>query len=391
MTTIPISYNLRNLGARWTNTLVAVLGIAGVVGVFVATISMANGFRSTLKASGSPDNVMLRRAGSNAELESGLSLEQAKVAMTYPQVAAGTDGQPLGSPEVVVVAALPMITTGTDANVQVRGVSKTVWQVRPTVRITAGRTLTPGLPELNVGKNAASLYRGLELGGVVAFGGQNWTVVGLFDAGGSAFDSEIWADATVLNEGFQRPKESCQSITLKLKSADDFTAFKDAASVDPRLTVTVERESDYYRRQSKMVETLIRVLGYMVASVMAIGAVFGALNTMYSSVSARSREVATLRALGFSRYSIVLSFTLESICISTVGAVLGCLLVIPLNGYTASTINWSTFSHLGFAFQITPTLVGTGFLFAWLMGFLGGFFPALRAARQSIPTILRGL
>jgi putative ABC transport system permease protein len=211
------------------------------------------------------------------------------------------------------------------------------------------------------------------------------------DSGGSAFDSELWCDAAVLNQVFDRPENIYQSVTARLVATDGFTAFKDRLTSDPRLTVQVERETAYYSRQSRVVTTLIRVLGFLVAAVMAVGAVFGALNTMYSAVAARSREIATMRALGFSRGSVVLSFVVESLLIAAVGGALGCLAVLPLNGFTTGTINWQTFSHLAFAFRVTPGLMLAGLAFAVLMGFVGGVFPALRAARMSVARALREL
>ena len=388
---IPISYNLRSAAARWPTALVSVLGIAGTVGVFVAMLAMARGFQATLVASGSPQNAMVLRAGSDSEMVSAVSLDQARIIGDAPEVARDGDGAPLASPEVVVIAAFQLASTGTDANVQVRGVSPAAVAVRPNVRVAQGRFFRPGLAELVVGRNAAQIYRGLELGDAVDFGGQTWRVVGIMDAGGSAFDSELWCDAAVLNQTFKRPDNVYQSMTLRLAAADRFAAFKDRLTADPRLTVEVDRETEYYAKHSRVVSTLIRVLGFLVAAVMAIGAVFGALNTMYSAVAARAREIATMRALGFGGGSVVLSFVLESVLIALAGGLLGCLAVLPLNGFTTGTINWQTFSHLAFAFKVTPELLMAGMVFALLMGVVGGLFPALRAARMSVARALREL
>jgi putative ABC transport system permease protein len=388
---IPISYNLRSAIARWPAALVSVLGIAGTVGVFVAMLSMARGFQSTLIASGSPQNAMILRAGADAEMVSAITLEEVRTIGDAPEVARGAGGAPLVSPEVVVVAAFQLASSGTDANVQVRGVSPLALEVRPNVRVADGRFFRPGLAELVVGRNAAAIYRGLSLGDAVDFGGQTWYVVGIMDAGGSAFDSELWCDAAVLNQVFDRPENIFQSVTARLTSETRFTELKDRLTSDPRLTVQVDRETAYYERQSRVVSTLIRVLGFLVAAVMAVGAVFGALNTMYSAVAARAREIATMRALGFGRGSVVLSFVIESLLIAAAGGVLGCLAVLPLNGFTTGTINWQTFSHLAFAFRVTPGLMLAGLAFALLMGFAGGFFPALRAARMSVARALREL
>jgi putative ABC transport system permease protein len=289
------------------------------------------------------------------------------------------------------VAAFPLRSTGTDANVQVRGVSPKALAVRESVKIVAGRFFQPGLTELIVGRNVASSYVGFELGKTVRFGGGTWTVVGVFDAGGSAFDSEVWGDATVLNQVYQRPQNLFQSVTVRLVAPDTLGLFKDALSSDPRVTVQVEREIDYYAKQSQQLTTLITVLGTIVALVMGIGAVFAALNTMYSAVAERSREIATMRAVGFSSGSVVISFVVEALCIASVGGVLGCAAVLPLNGLTTGTINWQTFSHLAFAFRVTPLLLAAGLVFALLMGLVGGIPPAIRAARQRIAVALREL
>ena len=273
----------------------------------------------------------------------------------------------------------------------VRGVSARALAVRPSVRIIAGRPFEPGLSELLVGRNVASSYVGLELGKTVRFGGGSWTVVGVFDAGGSAFDSELWCDANVLKQVYQRPQNLFQSVTVRLTSPEALTPFKDALTADPRLTVQVDREVEYYAKQSRQLTTLITVLGSLVALVMGVGAVFGALNTMYSAVAERAREIATLRALGFGSGSVVLSFVVEALGIALAGGLLGCLAVLPLNGLTTGTINWQTFSHLAFAFRITPVLLIWGLLFALLMGLVGGLPPAVRASRAPIVIALREL
>jgi putative ABC transport system permease protein len=387
---IPLAYNARSILKRWTSAIVAVLGVAGTVGVFVAMLAMANGFRATLVASGSPDNAIVRRAGADTEMVSAISLEQFRVIENAAGVARDDQG-PLVSGEVVVIAAFPLARTGTTANVQVRGVSDRVLQVRTGARIAAGRFFRPGLAELVVGRNAEKAYSGLALGSTVRFGGGSWQVVGVIDAGGSAFDSEVWCDANVLNQVYQRPTNIFQSVTARLESPTALTRFKDALTSDPRLSVQVERETEYYERHSQAVTSLIRILGFLVALVMGIGAVFGALNTMYSAVAERSREIATMRALGFGGGTIVLSFVAESLFIALAGGALGCLAVLPMNGFTTGTINWQTFSHLAFAFRITPVLLAQGLVFAGLMGIVGGVPPAIRAVRRPIAVALREL
>jgi putative ABC transport system permease protein len=388
---IPLVYNVRSLAARWTSTVVAVLGIAGTVSVFVAMLALARGFEATLVASGSDRNAIVRRAGSTSEMDSGITLDQVRILEDAPGVARAPGAGPLVSPEMVVVAAFPLKGRDTDGNAQVRGVSPKALTVRPSIRLVAGRMFHPGLTELVVGKNVAAAYVGLELGDTVRFGGGAWTVVGVVDAGGTSFDSEIWVDATVLKQVFLRPANLFQSVTVRLTSPEALGDFKDALTSDPRLTVQVDREVDYYAKQSRQLTTLITVLGTIVAVVMGVGAVFGALNTMYAAVAERSREIATMRALGFGSGSVVLSFVIEALVIALVGGVLGCAVVLPLNGLTTGTMNWQTFSHLAFAFQVTPLLLGWGLLFALAMGLVGGVPPALRAARAPIAMTLREL
>jgi putative ABC transport system permease protein len=387
---IPVIYNLRSVRARWASAIVAVLGIAGTVGVFVAMLALARGFRATLVSSGSAENAIIRRAGATAELDGAVGLDQVRVIQDAPGIAhAGTE--PLMSPEVVVVASFPLKTTGTDANVQVRGLSANVLGVRKNVHISQGRFFEPGLAELVVGRNVADSYQGLGLGNTVRFGGGTWKIVGVFDSGGSAFDSEIWCDARVLNQVYKRPEGVFQSVTVRLSSVPALGELRDSLTADPRMTVQVDREVDYYEKQSRALTTLITVLGSLIAAVMGIGAVFGALNTMYSAVAERSREIATMRAIGFGSGSIVISFLFEALLIAFIGGLLGCVAVLPLNGLTTGTMNWQTFSHLAFAFRVSPPLLGIGILFALLMGLLGGVPPAIRAARRPIALALREL
>jgi putative ABC transport system permease protein len=387
---VPISYNFRSIRERWTSTIVAVLGIAGTVGVFVAMLSLARGFKATLVASGSPGNALVMRAGSSSEMMGGITLESVKVVQDAPGVARDSSG-PLVTQEVVGVMPFPLISTGTDANVQVRGVSPNVLEIRRFVKMTEGRMFQPGLSELVVGKNASRTYQGLTLGNSVDFAGGHWKIVGVFDAGGSSFDSEVWCDAKLFNQVLHRPENIFQSATVHLASPDSFNTFKDSLTTDPRLNVDVIREIDYYAKQSTVMTRLITILGGFVAAIMAVGAIFGALNTMYSAVSERGREIATMRALGFSTWNVLLSFLFEALLISFAGGILGCLVVLPLNGWTTSTMNFQTFSNIAFAFKITLDLLLLGILFALIMGVLGGFFPAIRAATRPVAVALREL
>ena len=266
---IPLAYNVRSLRVRWTSTVVAVLGITGTVGVFVAMMALARGFRATLVSSGSPRNAIIRRAGSTSEMESAVTMDQLRVVEDMPGVARN-GSEPLASPESVVVAAFPLKATGTDANVQVRGVSPRVLEVRDQVKIVSGRFFRPGLDELVVGRNVARTYAGFDLGSTVKFGGGTWTVVGVFDAGGSAFDSELWADSEVVKQVYKRPLNVYQSVTVRLTSADAYPAFKDAITSDPRVTLQVDREIEYYEKQSRAFTRLVTVLGVLVGGVMSV-------------------------------------------------------------------------------------------------------------------------
>jgi putative ABC transport system permease protein len=387
---IPLIYNVRSVRARWTSTIVAVLGIAGTVGVFVAMLSLARGFKATLVASGSADNALVMRAGSSSEMMGGITLDSIKVIQDAPGIARGSNG-PLITQDVVGVMPIPLISTGTDANVQIRGVSPNVLEIRKFVKMSQGRMFNPGMSEIVVGKNASKTYSGLTVGNKIDMAGGHWEVVGVFDANGSAFDSEIWTDSRVLNDILKRPSNIFQSATVHLESPSSFQALKDSLTSDPRLNVDVTREIDYYAKQSTTMTTLITVLGGLVAAIMAIGAVFGALNTMYSAVAERGREIATMRALGFNAYSVVFSFLVEALLISFIGGIIGCLVVLPLNGLTTSTMNFQTFSNLAFAFKITPELLVKGVIFALVMGVVGGLLPAVRAASLPVATALREL
>jgi putative ABC transport system permease protein len=391
MSKIPISYNIRSVRARFTSTLVAIAGIAGVVMVFLGMLALAHGFRQTMVSSGSPDNVLIRRSGSSSEMDSAVGLGDFRILRDLPEVAQDIKGAPAAVAEVVLIIPLKQKATGTEANVQVRGFSGNPLAVRPAVKLLQGRLPEPGKPELAVGSGAAKLYQDTEVGAIIPMGGRNWEVVGVFDAGGSAFDSEVWTDAILIRDTFNRSSEVFSSVTLKLAQGVDVRSFRERVDGDPRLNLSIQPEQQYYSEKSQLMANLITTLGYLIVSVMGVGAVFAALNTMSSTISARSREVATLRSLGFSGGSIVFSFILESIMIALLGGVLGCLLVLPIHGYQASTMNWDTFSHLGFAIQLSPAMMGMGLTFAMIMGIIGGWIPAAHAARRPIVDALREL
>ena len=387
---VPLSYNFRSIKVRWTSAIVAVIGIAGTVGVFIAMLSLARGFKATLVSSGSEDNALIVRAGATSEMTSGFGLDSVKIIQDEPGIARGPGG-PLVTSEAVLMAPIPMVSNGADANVQLRGVSPNVLEIRKQIKIVEGRMFKAGLSEIIVGKNATNMYSGLKLGNTISLGSVRWEVVGVFDAGGSSFDSEVWGDAHLLSAAYNRPDNSFQSLTVHLTSPDALRQLQDAISTDPRLNVDVTREIEYYAKQSNRMTTLITRLGGFVALVMAFGAVFAGLNTMYSAVAERGREIATMRALGFGSVNVVLSFLFEALLISFVGGLLGCLAVLPLNGLTTGAMNWQTFSHLAFAFKITPLLLLLGVAFALAMGAVGGMAPAIRAARLPVATALREL
>lgn len=387
---IPVVYNFRSVRQRWTSAIVAVLGISGTVGVFVAMLALARGFQATMVSSGAADNALIMRSGASSEMVAAVTLDEVHVIEDSPGVARSATG-PLVTVESVVTLPFVQRATGTDGNVQIRGVSPKVLDVRSKIKVIDGEFLHPGLSELVVGKAAAKTYNGLNLGDQVKFGGGVWRVVGIFDAGGSNFDSEVWCDGRVLRQVMHRPEDVFQSATAHLTSPDALQQFKDSIASNPRMNVDIIREVDYYDKQSQTLTTLITVLGGLVAGIMGIGAIFGALNTMYSAVAERSREIATLRALGFGAPSVVFSFLVEALLISFIGGALGCLAVLPLNGLTTAVMNMQTFTQVAFAFRVTPLLLLWGIVFALAMGIVGGFFPALRAARRPVAPALRGL
>ncbi len=388
---VPISYNFRSIRARWTSTIVAILGIAGTVSVFVAMLSLAHGFRATLVGSGTPDDALVMRAGSTTEMMGGITLDSVKLVQDKPGVARDAAGQPLVTQEVVGVIPIPLISTGTDANVEVRGVSPNVLEIRKFVKLVDGRMFHSGLDELVVGRNASKTYAGPHRR---QHDRLRWRAL---EGGGSVRRGRIVVRfrsvvrSRILNEVLKRPENIFQSATVHLTSPAAFDQFRDSITSDPQLNLEVEREVDYYAKQSSAMTRLITILGGLVAAVMAIGAVFGALNTMYSAVAERGREIATMRALGFSSWNVILSFLFEALLISFIAGVIGCLVVLPLNGMTTQTMNFSTFSSIAFAFKITFNLLVMGVIFGLAMGVLGGLLPAVRAALRPVAVSLREL
>ncbi len=379
---------LRTIPQRAGSSSVAVVGIAGVVIVFVAVLSIAEGFRAALEDAGSPDTALVMRGGSDSEMSSALAMASTRIIKDAPGVR-DDGGGPIASAELFVMINLPQRSTGTDANVPLRGVQPAAFGVRDDVTITEGRSFRLGTNEIIVGRNATEQFAGLDVGSTHRWGENTWTVVGVFEAGGTVVESEIWCDARVLQPAYRRG-ETFQSVFAKLDDAAAFQQFKDSLTADPRLDVMVEREADYYAAQSQTIHGIITGIGSVIAVLMGIGAVFGAVNTMYTAVSSRTREIATLRALGFGGVPVVISVLFESLLLSLVGGTLGgALAYVGFNGYQTATMNWQTFSQVAFAFAVTPELLVQGVSYAMAMGFLGGLFPAVRAARLPIVNALR--
>jgi putative ABC transport system permease protein len=381
--------NLRSVPQRWSTSLVIVVGIAGVVGVLTAILAMGEGFRATLGAAGKEDQAIVLRSGATSELTSGLGRETVDLIKRAPGVARGADGEPVASAEILVIADLPKQGTGTLANAPIRGVQPGAFALRPEVEIIAGRALEPGPRELIVGRGAASQFAGLDVGARVAFRDADWTVVGIFSAGGGAHESELWGDAETVMSAYRRG--GFQSVTVQLESAAAMDGFRAALADDPRLNVEAQTLQAYFSAQSRQMSTLINVLGYTVGYIMAIGALFGALNTMYAAISTRAREIATLRALGFGGAAIVVSVLLEALLLALVGGVIGGGLAwVLFNGYTVSTLG-ANFSQVAFDFKVSGALLAQGITWALVIGFIGGLLPAWRAARQEVTTALRAL
>ncbi len=383
-------FNLRNLKERLGTSLSTVVGVAGVVLVFVAVLSIANGFWTTMSSTGDEKTVIVMRSGATDEMSSGFGNDTAKIIGDAPGILR-KDGIAVSSAELYVIVDVPKIGTDTPANVPLRGVSATAPEVRGTFEIVEGRMFEPGKNEIIVGSAASTQFVGLEVGADHRWGENTWRVVGIFDNGGTVEDSEIWADVKVLQPAYRRGN-SYQSVHVRLESADAYDAFKDALTTDPRVNVKIEKKSDYHSGQSTFLSATILVLGLVIGVLMGFGAVFGALNTMYTAVSTRTREIATLRALGFGAGPVVISVLVESLMLATLGGLIGSgLAYFVFNGFQAATLNWQTFSQVAFAFAVTPPLLIGGLVYAVAMGFVGGLFPAIRAARLPVATALREL
>jgi putative ABC transport system permease protein len=379
--------NIKSIPERWATSLVIVIGLAGVVAVFTALLAMANGFSSTLRATGRQDAVIMMRGGSDAELNSGLDREQTDLLKQMPGIRLGADGKPESSAEMMVIAELiRKDDTKNGANITVRGVDPAAFALRPNLRIVNGRNFTPGLRELIVGAGVLRQFQGAEIGKVVRMRGSDWTVVGAFESG-DAHDSELWTDINVARTTFGRTGSS--SILAALDGADGLDKLKAGVAADPRLNVDVIRELDYFNGQTKQFRATIGFLAGIVTIIMALGAVFAALNSMYAAVTARGKEIATLRAIGFSGTPVLLSVMIEALLLALSGGILGALIAYVLfNNMSVSTLG-QNFTQVVFNFKVTPALVIQGLIIAVIIGMVGGFLPALRAARLPVTTSLR--
>jgi putative ABC transport system permease protein len=385
---IPLIYNLRSLRGRPATAAATVVGIGLVVLTFVGMLALAEGFRAAMIRTGRPDNVIVIRAGADAELSSGISREQAAIIRALPEVAREPDGTPLATSDVYVVITMNREVGGfTQANVPVRGVDFAAFRTRDQVRITAGRAFAPGRPEVIVGRGIARRVTGVDIGDTIELGTGTFTVVGQFEAEGSAFESEIWGENEQLMAVFRGPV--FQSVTFRLADPQAFDEVKARMAGDPRLSVDVRRESEFFAGQSTLLTNILRFLAVFVTGIMAIGAIFGAVNTMEALVSARTQEIALLLTLGFPPRSVLSSFLAESLILALAGGVLGCLLSLPLNGITTSTTNFQSFAELAFQVRVTPAILLRGLAFAAVMGLIGGWLPARHASRQVIAEALR--
>ncbi|HEY7886114.1 MAG TPA: ABC transporter permease [Cellvibrionaceae bacterium] len=380
--------NIRNLPQRLGSSSVAIFGVACVVGVFIGVLSMASGFQRTMTMAGASDTAILMRSGATSELSSGMGYEETQLIAQSPGVLK-RDGEPVTSAELYVIVDIPKRATGDSANVPLRGVQQGAFAVRDNIEFIEGRNFATGRNELIVGRGAHQQFSGLNIGEVVRLGQTEWTVVGIFSAGGGSSESELWADASTVQSAYRRGN-SFQSVRVKLESDQALETLQAAIDANPRLDMDVQRETEYMAAQAEPLSKFIKAIGYPLAVLMSLGAIFGAINTMYASVSARTREIATLRAIGFGAFPVAVSTLVESLMLALIGGVIGAVVVFLIfNGYTVSTINGASFSQVVFDFAVTPDLLYQGIVAAVVIGFIGGFFPAIRAARLPVATALR--
>ena len=383
-----VAMNLQSIPQRWGASLVIVVGIAGVVAVLVAMLSMSAGLTRTLGTTGRLDRAIVLRAGSNAELSSFLDRALVTLIKQDPAIVRGSNDLPLASGELIVITEVARKGQASGTNVTLRGVEPNAFELRPEVAIVEGRRFRPGLQELLVGRSAQRQFAGLAVGEQLVFKGAPWTIVGVFTSNGDGHESELWADTEAVQSAFSRSGYS--SVLAQLDSASAFDAFEARLRNDPQLTVDVEREQEYFSAQSETLTFLIRLLTNVITVIMAFGALFGALNTMYSAVSARTREIGTLRALGFGKVSVIASVMAEALVLAVAGGIIGAVLAYLLfNGYSVSTLSPGSFTQVAFNFAVTPALIAQGLAWALLIGFLGGLMPAFRAARLPVTDALR--
>ncbi|MBI2354971.1 MAG: ABC transporter permease [Deltaproteobacteria bacterium] len=384
---IPFSYSLRNLFTRRLTTFLTAAGMALVVFVFASVLMLSAGLEKTLIETGSDDNVIVTRKAANSEVQSGVERRQAAIVESLPEIATGGDGQPLLTKELVVLISLPKRGSDKPANVVIRGIGPASLALRPQVRLAEGRVPRPGSAEIIAGSSIAKRFKGGGIGERLRFGMRDWTVVGVFDAGATGFNSEIWGDAIQLMQAFRRPVYS--SVTFRLRDAGDFAVVKERLDGDPRLTLDVRREKQYYRDQSEAMAKFLRILGLSLTVIFSLGAVIGAMITMYAAVANRVREIGTLRAIGFRRNSILAAFLAEALLLGLIGGISGLIFASCMHLITISTMNWQTFSELAFSFTLTFDIIWKSMLFALIMGFVGGVVPAVRASRLKIVDALR--
>jgi ABC-type lipoprotein release transport system permease subunit len=384
---IPFTYIVRNLASRRLTTALTAGGMALVVYVFATVLMLAAGLEQTLVATGQDDNVVVIRRASQSEVQSGIDRQQAAIVETLPDIATGADGNRMVSREPVVLISLPKRDSAKPSNVVIRGVTPEGVALRPQARIVEGRMFRPGTSEIVTGRAIASGFRGAGVGETMRFGSRDWTVVGSFEAGRTGFDSEIWGDAEQMLQAFRR--QGFSSLIFKLADTDRFDAVKRELEADPRLTLEAKRETRFYADQSETLSKFISYLGGTISAIFSIGAIIGAMITMYASVASRTGEIGTLRALGFSRASILTAFLVESLLLGLVGGVVGLVAASFMQALSISTMNFQTFAELAFSFRLTPAIVAASLAFALGMGFVGGFLPAARAARMKIVDALR--
>lgn len=383
---IPLKYNLRNLIVRRVSTLMTVGTIALVVAVFVALFALANGLNNSLIATGSPENVIIIRQGSQTEMQSGVTKEAFQIIQTLPGIARDRDGKPMASGEIAVIVNLPRRGSNESSNITLRGLSETGFALRPRIKLVEGRMFRPDVGEAIVSRRIADRFSGTSLGETLQLGRRGLTVVGVFDAGGTSFDSEIWSNVTDVADAFDRGGYS--SVLARAESVATRDQLVNRIDAEQRLKLEAKGEIKYYEEQTTA-SGPIRGLGIFVAIIMGIGACFGGMNTMYASVAYRTREIGTLRALGFSKAAVMTSFVIESMMLALIGGVFGCLLALPVNGIATGTMNFRTFSELAFSFRITPDLVLSALVFSLVLGFIGGLLPSRLAARMPITRALR--